>query len=105
MWLINLTLLFCTFFDSVYTLCVRFFSYQCTPQHVRQGVSDSIEFFDRFILIFLWVYPVIYVFWPGVRVKKYEQNYKRSICAMNEIGITESVVTSSSFSEAEYRKA
>ena len=93
MWMIVLTLLFSSIYDLVYTLVIFYSSQDCHPRTVRQGVWDFFEFTDRFVLLYIWVYPVLYVFWPSTRVKIQEQNYRNSLMTQS---LVESITSGSS---------
>ena len=103
MWLICLTLLFCMFIDFLYSLSVFFFTDNCSPQHIKQGAYDTIDFLNTFFILFFWIYPVLYVFWPGVRVTRYEQNYEKWIESRSMVSESETI-SESSFRYSDYKK-
>ena len=48
------------------------------------SLSSAFKFFDRFISTYLWLYPMLYTFWPNNRRKNEENNYNTSIQSLNE---------------------
>lgn len=51
---------------------------------VGYGIFSLFKLFDRFISTYLWLYPILYVFWPNTRRKNEENNYNVSINSLNE---------------------
>ena len=66
MWIVIATLLFSTLFDLIYSIAVFFlYADQCYPQRISQTWDSLWKFIDRFVTQVVWIYPVIWVFWPS----------------------------------------
>lgn len=77
MWLIIYTMSFCAFFDFCYSVSVFiWYSPDCTPQRIPWMLDSFFKFDDRFIAYYIWLYPLLYTFWPNIRRKKERDNYK-----------------------------
>jgi hypothetical protein len=80
MWLIVITMLFCATFDFIYSLSVFiYYSPSCTPQRIPFWLDSTFKFMDRFIAYYLWLYPLLYTFWPSFKNTKQQQIYKKSV--------------------------
>lgn len=53
------------------------------------------------MLIYLWLYPLLYVFWPSVRSRNIDESYTKSIALLaqeGEIYLLDDSIKSSVFS-------
>lgn len=70
----------CTLFDFSYSACVFvWYSENCTPQRIPWWLDSTFKFCDRFIAYYIWLYPLLYSFWPSVKNTKKKETYDRSI--------------------------
>lgn len=85
MWVICLSMLFCVFFDTLYTLGVYLWSsHTCDPQVLPQVWSDTMQLLDYFFFYYAWVFPLLYVFWPTQWRVREEENYNASVMSLLE---------------------
>jgi hypothetical protein len=79
MWMIIYTMVFCAFFDFCYSVCVFiFYSLDCTPQRIPWWLDSTFKFMDRFIAYYLWLYPLLWIFWPSIRRVDEQKRYDRA---------------------------
>ena len=62
---------FCAAFDFVYSLSVFiYYSPDCTPRKIPFWLDSLFKFMDRFIAYYVWLYPLLYTFWPSFKNTK-----------------------------------
>lgn len=80
MWMIIYTLVFCAFFDFCYSVSVFFFySVDCTPQRIPWWLDSTFKLLDRFIAYYIWLYPLLWLFWPTIKRHDEQKQYERSV--------------------------
>ena len=80
MWIIIYTMLSCTVFDFIYSLCIFIlYSPECTPQRIPYWLDSTFKFMDRFIAYYLWLYPLLWMFWPTKKNLEKEKKYRRTM--------------------------
>jgi hypothetical protein len=83
MWIVIFGCFFSVLVDTIYSLWLFVFSdAHCHVNYISQGTFDALQFFDYLSMYFLWTYPLLYVFWPSVRVFKQQDKYRSAVEAV-----------------------
>lgn len=79
----NLKLIVATMWLSViwnlaYSIIVRaLYNKNCQPPDGDVALDSFFKFLDRFDAFLVWQYPIIYLFWPTMKLMKQERRMKR----------------------------
>ena len=80
MWIIIFTMLGCSLFDFCYSLAIFFlYTPECTPARIPFCLDSTFKFLDRFIAYYLWLYPLLWMFWPTKKNLDARKKYTKTM--------------------------
>ena len=58
----------CVAYNLVYSVWVQLTTNKsCSPVAHHAGINIFFKFSDRFVSYLVWVWPIIYLFWPTIK--------------------------------------